>query len=307
MSDAPAATFVLQFVSGRYQGTVVPLPDGAEIAIGRESDLDIVLQEDMVSRKHAKVIAQGGEIQITDLGSTNGTFVNGQKVKRARIGEGDRVLVGTSLMKVVRAEATTEAPLPRDSTPAPHTTRRPAAMQGRLEEVPLPDLLQLLAASRKTGVLAVEGGTTEGHVHFADGKVTGCALTVAPGLAPQKAFARLLAIDRGAFELRPAEEVPATAALDAPLEGLLMEGIRQLDEWRALAGKLPAPGAKVTLGLPLAAPLRALAPEDLDAFQLALEGGTFQALLDRAAASDADLAARLLRLAEKGYLKVVGP
>jgi hypothetical protein len=86
-----------------------------------------------------------------------------------------------------------------------------------------------------------------------------------------------------------------------------MEGIRQLDEWRALSGRLPAPGAKVAVGIPLAAPLRALAPEDLDAFQLALEGGTFQALLDRAAASDAEVAGRLLRLAEKGYLKVVGP
>jgi hypothetical protein len=307
MPEAPAATFALQFVSGRYQGTVVLLPDGAEIAIGRESDLDIVLQEDMVSRKHAKVVAAGAEIQITDLGSTNGTFVNGQKVKRARIGEGDRVLVGTSLMKVVRAEATAEAPMQHASTPAPHVTRRPAAMQGRLEEVPLPDLLQLLAASRKTGMLAVEAGPAEGHVHFAEGKVTGCDLAAVPGLSPQKAFARLLAVDRGAFELRPTEPVPATAVLDAPLEGLLMEGIRQLDEWRALSGRLPAPGAKVAVGIPLAAPLRALAPEDLDAFQLALEGGTFQALLDRAAASDAEVAGRLLRLAEKGYLKVVGP
>lgn len=307
MPDAPAAKFAVQFVSGRYQGTVVLLPDGAEIVVGRESDLDIVLQEDMVSRKHAKLIALGDEIQITDLGSTNGTFVNGQKVKRARIGEGDRVLVGTSLMKVVRAEATVEAPMPHASTPAPHVTRRPAAMQGRLEEVPLPDLLQLLAASRKTGMLAVEAGQSEGHVHFADGKVTGCTLTASPALSPQKAFGRLLALERGAFELRPAEPPPATAALEAPLEGLLMEGLRQLDEWRALAGRLPTPAAKVSAGIPPPAPLRALGPEDLDVFQLAMEGGTFQAFLDRAAVSDAEMAERLLRLAEKGYLKIVGP
>jgi hypothetical protein len=304
MSDAPAVTFALQFVSGRYQGTVIPLPDGAEILIGRESDLDIVLQEDMVSRKHAKVTVRGEEIQISDLGSTNGTFVNGQKVKRAQLGAGDRVLVGTSLMKVVRGEATAEAPLPRPGTPAPHVTRRPAAMQGRLEEVPLPDLLQLLAASRKTGVLAVDAGSSEGHVHFADGKVTGCTLGSAPGLSPHKALARLLAFERGVFELRPVEGVPEGARLDAPLEGLLMEGVRQLDEWRALAGRLPAPGARVSPEVPLRAPLRALPPEELDAFQLALEGGTFQSLLDRAVGSDAETAGHLLRLAEKGYLKV---
>jgi hypothetical protein len=307
MSDAPAATFAFQFVSGRYQGTVVPLADGAELLIGRESDLDIVLQEDMVSRKHAKVTIRGDEIQISDLGSTNGTFVNGQKVKRARLGEGDRVLVGTSLMKVVRADATAEAPLPRPGTPAPHATRRPAAMQGRLDEVPLPDLLQLLSASRKTGVLVLDAGSVEGHVHFADGKVTGCMLGSAPALPPQKAFARLLAFERGAFELRPAEEVPAGARLDAPLEGLLMEGIHQLDEWRALGGQLPAPAAKVAVAIPVPSPLRALPPDELDAFQLALEGGTFQSLLDRAAWSDADTAGRLLRLAGKGCLRFVAP
>jgi hypothetical protein len=83
-----------------------------------------------------------------------------------------------------------------------------------------------------------------------------------------------------------------------------MEGVRQLDEWRALAGRLPAPGARVSPEVPLRAPLRALPPEELDAFQLALEGGTFQSLLDRAVGSDAETAGHLLRLAEKGYLKV---
>lgn len=299
MADAPAAAFALQFVSGRYQGTSVPLPEGAEIVIGRESDLDVVLQEDMVSRKHAKIVVRDGEIQISDLGSTNGTFVNGQKVKRARIAEGDRVLVGTSLMKVVRAEATVEQP-----TPLPHATRRPAAMQGRLEEVPLPDLLQLLAASRKTGVLALLEGASEAHVHLADGKVTGCTLRSSPGIPPKKAFARLLALERGAFELRPAEAPPAGAAVDEPLEALLMDGLRQLDEWRALGGKTPPGGAAIAPARPLPAPLRELSPDELDLFQLALEAGTVQGVLDRSADADAAVAERLRALADKGFLRI---
>jgi hypothetical protein len=299
MGEAPAASFALQFVSGRYQGTSVPLTEGAEIVIGRESDLDVVLQEDMVSRKHAKIVVRGGEIQISDLGSTNGTFVNGQKVKRGRIAEGDRVLVGTSLMKVVRAEATVEQP-----TPLPHATRRPAAMQGRLEEVPLPDLLQLLAASRKTGVLALLDGPAEAHVHLSDGKVIGCALASAPAMAPKKAFARLLAIERGAFELRPAEAPPPSAAIDEPLEALLMDGLRQLDEWRALGPKLPAAGATVAPARPLPAPLRELSPGELDVFQLALEAGTVQGVLDRSEEPDAEVAERVQALAAKGFLKI---
>jgi hypothetical protein len=299
MTDAPR--YALQFVSGRFQGTSVPLPDGAELLVGRESDLDVVLQEDMVSRKHAKIAVREDEILLTDLGSTNGTFVNGQKVKRARIGEGDRVLVGTSLMKVVRADAARDAG--RAATPLPRATRRPTAMQGRVEEVPLPDLLQLLAASRKTGVLAVADGAGEARVHLAEGRVTGCALAATPGLAPRKAFARLLAIDRGAFELRPPEAPSAGAALEAPLEALLMDGVRQLDEWRAIAPRLPAGDAPVAAA-PHAPPLRELGPEELDVFQLALDAGRIQALLDRSPAPDADVAERLLALVEKGYLRL---
>ena len=69
--------FALRFISGKYQGGVFPLHIDREIVIGRSSDLDMVLVEDMVSRKHAKISTLGDEIAIMDLGSTNGTFVNG--------------------------------------------------------------------------------------------------------------------------------------------------------------------------------------------------------------------------------------
>src|SRR5262252_5813683 len=75
-----------------------------EIIIGRSSDLDMVLVEDMVSRKHAKISTQTGQITIQDLGSTNGTFVNGEKIKKVRLKEGDRILIGTSIIKLVTAD-----------------------------------------------------------------------------------------------------------------------------------------------------------------------------------------------------------
>src|SRR5262245_40262911 len=96
-----AASFALRFISGKYQGGEFPLLPDREIVIGRASDLDMVLVEDMVSRKHAKITTNGGQVFIQDLGSTNGTFVNGEKVKKTRLKEGDRVLIGTSILKVL--------------------------------------------------------------------------------------------------------------------------------------------------------------------------------------------------------------
>src|SRR5215472_14466538 len=89
----PARSYVLRFISGKYQGGEFPIVPEKQIIVGRSSDLDMVLVEDMVSRKHARIAMQNDQIWIEDLGSTNGTFVNGEKIKRARLKEGDRVLI----------------------------------------------------------------------------------------------------------------------------------------------------------------------------------------------------------------------
>src|SRR5512139_2619036 len=108
MTSPPPAnqgkSFALRFISGKYQGGEFPLPIEGEIVIGRSSELDMVLVEDMVSRRHAKITVTSGQIFIQDLGSTNGSFVNGEKIKRARLNEGDRILIGTSIIKLVATE-----------------------------------------------------------------------------------------------------------------------------------------------------------------------------------------------------------
>ena len=76
----PTPAYALRFISGKYQGGEFPLRMDREIIVGRSSELDMVLVEDMVSRKHAKITTAGEQIVIQDLGSTNGTFVNGEKI-----------------------------------------------------------------------------------------------------------------------------------------------------------------------------------------------------------------------------------
>src|SRR5882757_8278844 len=101
--------FGLRFISGKYQGGEYALAEGQEIVIGRSSELDMVLVEEMVSRKHARIALNDGVISIADLGSTNGTFVNGEKVDQGTLKEGDRVLIGTNILKVVAAPQDAEA------------------------------------------------------------------------------------------------------------------------------------------------------------------------------------------------------
>jgi serine/threonine protein kinase len=96
-----AARFVLRFVAGGFQGGEFPIFEGRAIVIGRSNACDINLIEEMVTHRHAQITTQGDKLWIEDLGSTNGTYVNGEKITRAPLRVGDRILIGTSIMKVV--------------------------------------------------------------------------------------------------------------------------------------------------------------------------------------------------------------
>jgi ABC-type multidrug transport system ATPase subunit/pSer/pThr/pTyr-binding forkhead associated (FHA) protein len=95
---------------GRYAGKSLIFKSGLEpqlkiekvgldkdcITIGRDASNDVVIDHPVVSKRHAEIIKQDGKVILVDLGSTNGTFVNGIKVKRHQLQELDRIVIGPS-------------------------------------------------------------------------------------------------------------------------------------------------------------------------------------------------------------------
>jgi diguanylate cyclase (GGDEF)-like protein len=69
------------------------------IDIGRGSNASLILDADSVSRKHARIERFGGGHKIVDLGSTNGTYVNGIKMQEHILRDGDRIGIGKALLK----------------------------------------------------------------------------------------------------------------------------------------------------------------------------------------------------------------
>jgi pSer/pThr/pTyr-binding forkhead associated (FHA) protein len=304
--------WTLKFISGKYQGGEFPLRPNREIIIGRSSDLDMVLVEDMVSRKHAKITTDEHSVSIQDLGSTNGTFVNGEKIRAVRLKEGDRILVGTSIIKLVTAN--NEAPVPSSSMSENEARSRlqttanrrpePKMMQGNIEEIPLPDLLQLLSTSRKSGVLVLRSEWGTGRLYLRKGQIYYANVDESFDVSPRKAVFRMLTWDKGLFELEPPDDRTVMEELQDSTEGLLMEGMRQLDEFRELSSKLPPFEAIVSIPRPLAPKLRDLKPQELDLIQTALDEATVQQIIDRSPQTDLDTAQALLSLLERGYLIV---
>ena len=83
--------------SGRLAGTRIPLGDN-DILIGRNPDCHLVLEDDFSSGRHARIFPAQGGWGVEDLGSTNGTFVNGERVDSEHLRDGDQVTIGRTSM-----------------------------------------------------------------------------------------------------------------------------------------------------------------------------------------------------------------
>ena len=77
----------------------IPL-DKESTTIGRKPDNDIVIDNQAVSGHHASITVEGDKLMLEDLGSLNGTFVNGQKISKTELYNGDVVLIGVHTLNV---------------------------------------------------------------------------------------------------------------------------------------------------------------------------------------------------------------
>lgn len=87
---------------GALAGTRLTLGE-AQITIGRAEDSTLVITDDYASARHARLVPRAGQWFVEDLGSTNGTFVNEQKLAApAMLQPGDKVRVGQTIMELRR-------------------------------------------------------------------------------------------------------------------------------------------------------------------------------------------------------------
>ena len=83
----------MEIIGFGEKNRVIELGEG-EIIIGRVSECGIQLSVDNVSREHARLIFHNEEYHIEDLGSTNGTFVNGKEIVKCALRSNDQINIG---------------------------------------------------------------------------------------------------------------------------------------------------------------------------------------------------------------------
>jgi DNA-binding NtrC family response regulator len=196
---APGASFHLEVLEGAERGTCFDL-DGTEPGarlLGQSEACDFRLADREVSRRHATLDVEGSRLRITDLGSTNGTFVNSVAVVEAFLSGGETLRVGSTVIGVERRAAVTRSTRVERSGFGSFVGNSPELLR-------LYPLIERLAASEVS--LVIEGETGTGKEVLAESihehsprragpyVVLDCT-TIAPSLAE----AELFGYERGAF------------------------------------------------------------------------------------------------------------
>jgi DNA-binding MarR family transcriptional regulator len=110
------------------------------------------------------------------------------------------------------------------------------AFQGSLEELPLPDVIQLVAASGKTGRFSVSSRLGTGDIFLRDGEIVH---STAGQLQGEEAFYELATWEEGEFVFTPGDDAPQPTIAKTNTT-LLMQAAQRIDEWKVLVSKVPS-------------------------------------------------------------------
>ncbi len=92
--------YAIRVRTGPEEGELYPLFENREITIGRSPTNNIFVHDRNVSRVHCQIVATESGCMLSDLQSTNGTFVNGERVTECELKSGDEIRLGTTLLQL---------------------------------------------------------------------------------------------------------------------------------------------------------------------------------------------------------------
>src|SRR5690348_9531060 len=143
----------LTIKSGPGAGRTVNV-EGTEFTIGREAGVDLVLSDGKASRRHAALrVLPDGRATLYDLGSSNGTFVNGQRIQSTLLQGGEQIQIGDTVL-VADGMAAGAAPAPAQPAAAAPPPPQPVPAQ------PMPPTEPLTPATPPPAQQQPAGGFT---------------------------------------------------------------------------------------------------------------------------------------------------
>ena len=201
------------------------------VSIGRSRGCDLRLPGGDASRRHAEIAGGPDGFTIADLGSTNGTFVNDQRIQKHALQPGDRIEIGNNVITFCQVGGGLEnVGLERDRERTIQVERPIGAQvfEGELAEIPPFAVLQMLEMGSKSGLLSIEADQANGRLWLAHGTPIHAETKLHSGF---DAAIEIVNFTGGRFTFQPHEDV-AEHTIEASVTELLLEASRILDEER---------------------------------------------------------------------------
>jgi pSer/pThr/pTyr-binding forkhead associated (FHA) protein len=203
------------------------------IVIGRQANCDLSLEHHDVSRRHSELSHEDGHWVLRDLGSTNGTFLNGKEITTPSVlSPGDRIEMGSRIVTFCELEADVfEATQDADPAQTMIANRSSSneTLAGDLSQIPPSAVLQVLEMGRKSGILEIDAEAQSCRLWFREG------VPVHAQSEKQTGFDAALGIvnlEVGRFRFA-SQSVSVETTMACTVTQLLMEGCRILDEENA--------------------------------------------------------------------------
>ncbi len=207
----------------------IALGQRAAISIGRSRGCELRLPGSDASRRHAEITGGPEGFTITDLGSTNGTYVNDKPIQKHTLQPGDRIEIGNSLITFCQVGGGLENLGAESDRELTVQLERPAAGQvfeGDLAEIPPFAVLQILEMGNKNGLLSCNSHQAPGRLWLANGQPIHAETKRHSGF---DAAVEIVNSSGGRFTFQPLVELPERT-IQASVTELLLEAARLLDE-----------------------------------------------------------------------------
>ena len=298
---------------------VFDLSNTFRVAIGRHESNELQLESRTVSNYHAEILNEKGRLTLRDLGSTNGTFVNDERIREQRVASGDRIRIGSHVLTVQRQAPVREHErllrVPRDPDAfGPGTTGRivfvPTASNddietlplGEPQDLPLADLLKILTGNTHSVLLTLTQKDEQARVWVRKDRIVHAEYGSATGA---KALYRLFAWRNASYEVDDLSEEHSTPrSIELPVDSLIVEGMKHASEIGMLLGMLPPLGAPLQLKEDCTLSPSAYTPAELEIFQAIIRHETVARVLETSPMTDTTVLRLIDALVRKGVFHV---
>jgi CheY-like chemotaxis protein len=180
-------------------------------------------------------------------------------------------------------------------------TRVDKEIEGDLSQIPLVDFLQILSMNKKDGTITISRDRQKGFIYLQDGRIINAIIDKIEGI---KALFRLFFWGEGKLEFVP-QRAASPVKIQSPTDNLLMEGMRQLDEWQRLKEGFPDADSQLKLKVDISQLPKGLRPITQEVFLLLEFYTRVEDIVDNCSFPDYEIYQTLQNLLNNGIIEEV--